>query len=292
MSKVIVFSDLHINDFRSFNENGERLTNTLGVLYDMFEAADNLGIDTILFVGDLFDQQKSLLVDVVNKTTKVFKDLFTAYPEIRFICISGNHDHANKNLPDQKSICSITYLEEIFSGFIIIDNDGIKVGDYTVWGIPYYQHKEHFIEKLNKVPEKADLVLIHQNSPNSNPMIKQDFAVEDVERFKKVFCGHIHKYEKISDNLTIVGSPLHKDLSDEGQDKGYLIYDFKKNSYKRVLLDYPKFEAAHKKEVDKLIVKAEIKVKSRHDLFEGYCTEHGINKQTSIKGKELLNGTF
>lgn len=291
MSKAIIFSDLHINDFRSFNENGERLTNTLGVLYDMFEAADDLNIDTILFVGDLFDQQKALLVEVINKTTEVFKALFKAYPEIKFVCISGNHDHANKNLPEESAICSISYLEKVFDNFIVIDNDGYNVGDFKVWGVPYYQHKEHFIKKLSEVPEYADLVLIHQNSPNSNPMIKQDFDLEAVSKFRMVFCGHIHKYEMISDNLTIVGSPLHKDLSDEGQDKGYLIYDFKKNSYKRILLDYPKFTSEVKKDIKKLMVKAEIKVRSRHDLFEGFCIENSLSNDIILKGKELLHVT-
>jgi DNA repair exonuclease SbcCD nuclease subunit len=274
-----------------FNENGQRLNNTLSVLNDMFEVADKNKISTILFVGDLFDQQKSLLVEVINRTTERFSTLFSAYPDIKFVCISGNHDYNSKNTLEHNAESSIMFLSEVFDNFIVIDNKEYVIDNkYLIYGIPYYQHKEHFLARLKSAAPDCDLLLIHQNAPNQNPMITQDFTLEDIESFNMVLCGHIHKHEKVSKNLTIVGSPLHKDLNDEGQDKGYLIYNLETNSYKRHLLEaYPKFSAGEKLLKYKATEKSEVKIIfDRSKLFLDFCKSSKLEKGVISEGLKML----
>ena len=247
--KFLVFSDLHIHNYKKFDNNGSRLKNCLSVLVDVFSYAHDRDIEYILFPGDLYDQQKALSVPVVTKTLQVFTSLFDAFPKIKFIAISGNHDHSSKNTLDRSAITSLTHLSELFENFILLDNKSMEVvannKTVTVYGIPYYSHKEHFIEKVPKLHPNNDginLLMIHQTPKHSNEMIPHECTVDDFQDFDFVFCGHIHKHESLSENFVIVGSPLHRDLGDEGQDKGFLIYDTLTNTYDRVLLDYPKFK--------------------------------------------------
>ena len=54
MSKVAIFSDLHIHNYGQFNDDSNvRLSNCLKVLNDIAEFCDSYGIDTVLFSGDL-----------------------------------------------------------------------------------------------------------------------------------------------------------------------------------------------------------------------------------------------
>jgi len=46
------------------------------------------------------------------------------------------------------------------------------------------------------------------------------------ERIKKVFCGHIHKYQEIGNKVVIIGAPVYVDASEVNDKKGVLIYNF------------------------------------------------------------------
>jgi DNA repair exonuclease SbcCD nuclease subunit len=213
----------------------------------MFEAADALGIQLILFAGDLYDQQKSLPTEVVNQTISTFRELFSKYPNIHFVAISGNHDHNSKNTSNLKAETGLTHLATIFDNFLLIDNDYIDTGEnIRIHGIPYYSHKAHYDLALEgcrmNLNTKTNLLLIHQTPRHSNPMIPSDVDPTQYGDFDFVFCGHIHKRERVAENFVVVGSPLHRDLGDEGETKGFLIFDTHENDYEFIYLDYPRFE--------------------------------------------------
>ena len=242
--KFIVFSDLHIHNYKKFDKDGSRLRNCIKVLEDIFEKAYQKKIPYILFAGDLFDQQKSLPISVINETVRAFKRLSELYPDISFIAISGNHDHGSKNTSEKSAETSLEFLDLMLDNFHLIDRGYFDLSeDYRVWGIPYYSHAEHYKNMVSSIdPSEAlnNYLLIHQTPLHSNSMIPHDCSPNDSRDFDFTFCGHIHKYERLSEKFCIVGSPLHRDLGDEGQDKGFLIFDTIKNDYERVILDFPK----------------------------------------------------
>ena len=239
----IIFSDLHIDHYTKFNKGYSRLDNCIKALSQVFEQADEYGIDYILFAGDLFNQETALKKIVVNKTVWAFAELFSIFPKIKFIAISGNHDMASDNTLENEAVTALEHLAVVFPNFILIDNTSIPLPHGgKVYGIPYYTHAEHFKQKLKLETTDKDIILIHQTPRNKNPMIPFDFEAKDLPACLHTFCGHIHTREYNSDRLTTVGSPLHKDLGDEGQDKGFLIYDPETNESQFIPLDFPKFK--------------------------------------------------
>jgi len=72
MAKYVILSDLHIHSYKQYNKNGIRLDNCLKVLEDAFELCQEIGSDTILFPGDLYDQVKAIPTEVVNRTIQQF----------------------------------------------------------------------------------------------------------------------------------------------------------------------------------------------------------------------------
>lgn len=244
---VVVFSDLHVNDYRRFNVGSVRLGHCIRALRDVVSYAVNRKSRYVLFAGDLYDTPKQLLTTVVNATVAAFTEIFREHPTLVFLAISGNHDQGSKNLYGQQCITALEHLATLFpENFILLDNAAKTLvtgfdcpDDITVHGIPYYEFPTHFDQALDAAIIRANEVdqergkpglhylLIHQTPDLGSDVIAPDFANDDprLARFRYVFCGHIHLRAQITKNLLVVGSPLHRDAADEGQEKGFISLD-------------------------------------------------------------------
>lgn len=330
MKKFTVFSDLQVHNYKKFDVKGSRLNNCLEVFNDVFEFNHNEGIDLCLFIGDLYDSQKDLPTVVVNSVVNRLSTLFKKYPEQRLVAISGNHDYATKNLIDKPAETALQHLAEIFPGrFILLDNkikffqmDGV---DLFIQGIPYYEYKEHYQTRLEQSKEELSeyihemysdggygpnpvyktILLIHQTPEHSNAMIPFDTKVEDplYKNYDLILCGHIHKHEVLKQNFIIVGSPIHRDLSDAGQDKGFMVYDDASDldSFEIIYLDkYPKYKQERNPDPDstdyvipiiEIEDSPEVEVQTkqfvasnkREDLVENYWNEVGEGNENLLK---------
>lgn len=247
MYNTIIFTDWHVHNYKMFDKNGSRLDNCVKVARIIFKYAHKNGINRILFGGDLFDKQQTIPTAVIDSVVETFAQLFETYPNIHFVAISGNHDHATKNLPDAPAITALRFLAISFpNNFFLIDNDCYDICDENyradsdgkeyyarVHGIPYYEHPEHYQEKLQEVAETkmiagANILLIHQTPKGiGHALIPHDTdpADELYSNFNMVFCGHIHARQELNPKFLVVGSPIHRDRADEGEDKGFYVFD-------------------------------------------------------------------
>lgn len=281
--KVLIFSDLHIDDYQRFSIDGSRLYNTVNVVKDVFEIAHKNNINTIIFAGDLFDKPKVIKTFPFVLTVGIFKEMFEKYPNIKVLAIDGNHDLSSKNLSDNDlSITPLFALDMVFKNFVLVNNAVIRIEGNDFVFIPYYNYSDDFFTQLTKMDYngKKNYLVIHQTPKHSNKMIPFDFDAEVFEdTFDYVFCGHIHKQEQVTPNFLIIGSPLHKDISDFGLDKGVIIFDTDTNKWENVYLDYPKFQYStdYEKEtvVDNVFImpKIEKKVSTKSKVL-GYNMQH------------------
>lgn len=256
---AVLFSDWHVHKFKAFAENDERLQWSLKVLKDLGDFCKSNGITKILFGGDLYHTQGVLLTEVINSVVEDFTIFFELNPEITFYAISGNHDHASKNLYHKPAITALSHLARIFpNNFILFDNASVQVNDGVIFhGIPYYSHKEDFDKKLQElhdyiVENYKDAgydhhLMIHQTPRMiQNSMIPYDTDPEDAKYkiFQRVWCGHIHVNMDLAENFTLIGNPNHNDLADAGKQKGFLLTNLNNpaKGYKFIHLQgYPEF---------------------------------------------------
>lgn len=238
---AIVFSDIQINSYKQFNKENCRLNNCLKALDEVFSFAAKKQINYILFPGDLYDTQKILGTEVVNRTIEIFLKWQKSNPEIQVIAISGNHDHATKNLVHSPAVTGLTHLDAVCPNFYLIDNSDYFNGEgLVIYGIPYYERKEDYVARLTEVSARAakgednsdrgltQLLLIHQTpSGTGNESYPVDTDINDplYNPFEFVYCGHIHKHMLLSEKFMLVGSPIHRSLEDEGIDKGFVVTD-------------------------------------------------------------------
>ena len=108
------------------------------------------------------------------------------------------------------------------------------------------------MEALNKLLAKypwtaqKNYLVIHQTPLGiSNPHITPDVNIEDLTPFTRIFCGHIHKKETIG-KLQVLGSPLHRDLGDIGDEKGIWLFDTETDVPFFQTLDFPTFSYSDK----------------------------------------------
>lgn len=234
--EIVCFSDLHIHNYKQFDQEGSRLNNCLAILDDVFALAQSKS-KIILFTGDLFDNQRMLPTIVVNQTVSRFDDLFRAYPEIKFYAISGNHDFATKNLYHEAGETALRHLDTLFERFVLLDNAGVILDDAYVVGVPYYEYSEDFKKALDRTARTVNgtdegqslfCILMQHQTPSGldNPNIPIDIDVNDelYDNFDFIINGHIHTNARMfTDKFLNLGNPLHRDLGDEGEDKGFWI---------------------------------------------------------------------
>jgi DNA repair exonuclease SbcCD nuclease subunit len=253
MEKAIIFSDLHVHNYKQFNENGRRLKNGIAFLDYVFKLADANGIKIILMPGDLFDKMQIMATKAVNAVAVCLKTNFDKYPDINFIAISGNHDMAEVNLIDKPAESALEYLSAIFPQFWLFDGNGnMCSGNYQIIGVPYFEHKEHFRQALERAISylepgyKNHILLMHQTVGSGLP-IEDTIEPTDplFDNFSLILNGHIHESQQLTDKFINVGSPMARDRGDIGKAKGFWIVDLDNPvetiAFKDISTKYPQF---------------------------------------------------
>ena len=305
--RLIAFTDLHVHNYKNFDRNGSRLEQCLKVLEDVFKFAHKNKIDYILFGGDIVDQQQAVPTAAGNALMQKLSFLFTNYRDIKIIAITGNHDQATKSVFTAPGVSFLTQLDIAFAErFILIDNAWFEIESTIIHGIPYYQHPEHFKKALeitagrvNATQAYKHVLMIHQTpSGLGNPNIPIDTDVNDplYDNFDLIICGHIHRKQEITDKFFLLGSPLHRDLGDEGDEKGFWVFDTDEPAGTMTFITrkgrYPEFKrmkgviTTEMSEKDYIIPEIEIS-----EISEIGATEME-NFNASLKPSELLENFY
>lgn len=275
MNKVIVFSDLHIHTYKNFNVGTSRMDNCISVLYRIFQDANALGIKHILFAGDLIDVQANPPMSVLTATLGAFADLGEMYPEIQFIAITGNHDHDSKSLVSNTPN-SFAQILSYLPNFTLLDFKSMDLGFCKVTGIPFMSYAQDYYEIAEKCPKGKDHILLCHQTP-LGVGLAHDIDPKDGfhKSFDMVFCGHIHQKAILSSNFVVLGSPIHRDRGDIGQDTGYYIYEvggyvFDNLQFVSLCDEFPVFtyDADKARDIDYLIKVAEPEKEIMDTLYE------------------------
>ena len=190
-----------------------------------FPALDERGIDTVVHLGDCFDVRKGIDYWSLDWAKRVFFDPLAAR-NIDTHIIVGNHDIFYKQ---SLSINSPGLNLQEYENVTVYDRPTTKVfHEVPVLIIPWIceGNAEEFVSELDSTP--ASLAWGHLELAgfyaNKDYQCQHGTDSKIFSRFDKVFSGHFHK-KNSSGNVTYLGNPYQLYWNDEGDTRGFHIFD-------------------------------------------------------------------
>lgn len=222
--KILITADLHITkgiktdvgfNFLDYIHSYylENNLNYLFVLGDIFEKASNIKNESFI---PLFKKLLDMKKDGIN-----------------FIFLLGNHDIINV---DNDSI--VETFEPI--GKVIKKYEEIHFpNEDNAFGFLPYTKKEEDITNIRK-----DLRYLFTHIPIADFTFDNAYHATEKHAFKKalfedfqfVFTGHFHRHQSYK-NIVYPGSPFQHNRGERGQEKGFIIFDTKIESYEFIKYD-------------------------------------------------------
>lgn len=248
---AIIYSDLHLNNWPSFNKNNIRLTNGLKAMLDIRKKSIKLEVP-IIFLGDIFHKHETVSNEFMSQVLPELRAIIDNNPHKTY-AISGNHDQAEQNFIGDASVSYIDTLSRLFDNFVSVDFNTFIIGDYYFHGIPYLTNDVGLLEEIKNIgfrfKDKKNILLLHTTLPTARDTdgreihsnLEQNEFLKATKNFKLILSGHIHKPEEIIKKFMYsIGAPQQQRATDRDCDMGYwILFDNLKMRFKK--LNYPKF---------------------------------------------------
>ena len=179
------------------------------------------------FLGDWFDNRQLLDIYVMNMSIDIIIELSEILP---IYMIVGNHDLYKKYDTDVNSIVAFRHIPNVyvFEKPIVITNEETKI--LILPWIGNGEAEENYVRanKFDYVFAHADINGFKYDSGREIRGTSANFL--KFRSIKKIFSGHIHKRQELS-NIVYIGSPYHTKRSDIGNDKGVYLFNPLENSF-------------------------------------------------------------
>lgn len=261
-NKVLIFSDIHIDAHKKSND---RLDDCLAVLEWIFKTAVERNIKTLIFSGDLYHDRQRINVLAYQKTFEVFLKYF-ASSDMEVYLLLGNHDLW---FYERWDVSSVMPLKAIRGVHVVNEPCLLQVLNRPVGFLPYTHDPAADLAKLPLGPHhRAPSVLFGHvaidgailnslHNTHSEVCIEHDgemtkVSTEIFHQWDRVFLGHYHAAQQLTDKIEYVGSPLELSFGEAFQEKHIIIYDLDTDEKEYVVNDFsPKHLIIRDKDVDK-----------------------------------------
>jgi DNA repair exonuclease SbcCD nuclease subunit len=267
--KILIFSDLHIHPHK---KSSERLQDCLDALAWVFATAKRIGVNNIVFLGDLFHDRQKIDVLAYQKAFEILEGNMSD-GGFRLTLLLGNHDlwhYERLDISSVNPLRTIPGVRVVDSPSVIEISDGTE--DFYMGFLPYTHSP---IEDLKRVEKDwrssvkgdhrrvlgghiavdgalwnlrhntlSDVVVEHEGD-----MVK--VGPEIFKGWDRVFLGHYHAAQKMNDKVEYVGSPLQLSFGEADQKKHIMVYDTLNDSSSYIENDFsPKHFIINEDQVD------------------------------------------
>ena len=227
VAQIIITADLH------FGVPG-RLNDILWSARVMREYCKMANIDTVLVLGDLFHDRKSIEIDVLSAVTKFFEEANEIYNQ-KWIVFPGNHDMFLRHSWD---INSLTVLKRHLT--VIEDIKILEIDSARFWILPFITYEKPFMKVLSSIESQyvdGDILLTHvgiKGATLNTCFLLKDWSIITFahSKFKKVYTGHFHSRQQVGDNVYYPGSPIPFKFDEGDVPHGFYHYDTDSKSHK------------------------------------------------------------
>ena len=293
--KVAILTDTHW----SARKASRNLHDYLQLFYDnvFFPALEEHGVETVIHMGDAFDNRKSIDFWGLDWTKKVVLEPLRKY---QVHMIVGNHDIFLRNSTE---INAPELLLKDYSNIKTYSSPtNTKVCGIDMTFIPWIC-SENYDETLKVIQKsKAKIAMGHLELKGfrvNKHLVMEEHGLEAnlFSNFKKVFSGHYHTR---SDNGTVfyLGNPYEMYWTDVNDTRGFHIFDTEtlehtpvNNPYKMyyvIYYDDDNYQTFDTREYENKIVKVIVRKKSNTKKFEKFIDKLYTSNVSELKIVENL----
>jgi len=222
-NKVCIISDTHYGVRKGsqiFHDYYEKFYSET-----FFPTLDERGISTVIHLGDVFDVRKGIDYWSLDWSKRVvFQPLKDRNIETHIII--GNHDIFYKQ--STKINSPALNLTEFTNVVVYSDPQTVKINGVELFVIPWIceENAEEFLKQRDE--SKALTAMGHLEIAgfyaNKTYQVLHGMDAGVFSQFDRVFSGHFHKRNS-SGNISYLGNPYQLYWNDEGETRGFHIYD-------------------------------------------------------------------
>lgn len=224
-NNILIFSDLHINDYANYNSYRESRLLQTRILSDLLlEAGRENSCDRFIIAGDV-TEVPVMKTTVLNEIKFLFNKLCSFFNKDNYI-IYGQHDLSTKdNEQDPR-----------FSGLTALLPENLYYADKRQWNLcnrKVAMMNWRPVQDLSWINGKVDLFVGHVTlAPIGSQYKGQDI---DRSKFELGITGDIHKHFSIG-NMVSIGSCVQNKLGDQPKSTA-IVWNPNDNSWKCIDID-------------------------------------------------------
>jgi DNA repair exonuclease SbcCD nuclease subunit len=224
MKKYLIVCDTHLGIHKSSDVWHQ---STIKLFETIVDECHRRNIDTIIHLGDWFDDRKFLNI----KTFSISDFISDMLKEFNVYILVGNHDAYYKT---NISTTSLGIFKE-HKNITIIDTVR-KIDDFLV--VPWNSLTEDILEKGGKYL-LGHLEINTFYTSNTYEFNQSAFEPSHFKNFDLVISGHFHIPSK-KNNIIYLGSPFHMSFNDVNSNRGFYIFEDEKLEFLE-FTEYPRF---------------------------------------------------
>lgn len=232
---VIISTDWHLK-----TDNKESILN---IAKQEIQLAQDRGVDTIIWLGDMFDSRTSQSQELLTFMDSILNMYHLAGLTVH--CIPGNHDKTDYG--DDRSFLTVFKYHPDFH--LHETPDTVDFGGVRFWFMPFYR-QDVYLEKFQSCTPSGVCVLfshtaIQGSINNDGSKVESPINASLFKGFEKVFLGHYHNRQQPAKNIFHLPS-VQQNKFGEDEDKGFTVlyddlsFEFIKSvfkPYKEIVID-------------------------------------------------------
>ena len=237
--KVVIITDQHFG----MRKGSQDFHDYMRKFYEevFFPFLDKNKINTVLDLGDTFDNRKSIDFWSLDWAKKNYYDLLSDRG-IKVYTVVGNHTAYYKNTLGINAINLL--LQEYKNVHLIEKPETLNIGGLDICFIPWIcvENETETYDVISNT--KANICMghlelsgfeAHQGYYMDHGMNREVFS-----KFKKVFTGHFH-HRSHSENIYYLGNPYQMYWNDYGDVRGFHLFDTETTKLKFIKNPYNMF---------------------------------------------------
>lgn len=263
---ILYLGDLH------FKINNNKETDI--VIKESLEFLDRLVKSTdkkVLCVlgGDLLHEHEKIFIKPMNKMINFIEKLKNICGEI--IILVGNHDYENNRqfFTDNHWMNTLKKWPDV----IIVDKVFEK---YNMVFMPYVP-PGMFVTGLNQNNsdwKKCKYIFAHQEFRGCDVGLhKSDVGDIWDKSWPLVISGHIHKPQKLGENIIYPGSVIQHNYGESNNYTGLFVIDVENNTYEKIHINLPEYKT----------IKISINEKDELEKFNKFLTEIKVQELEKLR---------